>query len=77
MVWETYNVEEFAEQFSVEKEIGRRGELVGDSVEEDFWAVVFVLLVCALFALDSEETEFEHVHAVAEEDCFTACEVLC
>ena len=34
-------VVEFGEKLDVEEEHGRRGEFVGDDVEEDFWAVVF------------------------------------
>lgn len=51
-----YDVVELAQQLSVKEEIGSRRKLVCDSVEEDFWAVVFVLLAGALLALNGEET---------------------
>jgi hypothetical protein len=69
----TYNVIEFAQQLSVQEEISSRGELIGHSIEEDFRAVVFVLLGGALLALDSQKAQFKHVDAVTEEDCFAAC----
>lgn len=72
---EAYNIIEFRQQFSVKEEISGRGEFICYSIQEDFWTVVFVLLVCALLAFDGEETELEDVDAVAEEDCFTACDI--
>jgi hypothetical protein len=69
----TYNVIEFAQQLSVQEEISSRGELIGHSIEEDFRAVVLVLLGGALLALDSQKAQFKHVDAVTEEDCFAAC----
>ena len=72
----TYNVVEFGKQFGVEEEIGGCGELVCDGIEEDFRAVVFVLLVCALLALDGRKAELEDVDTVAEEDCFTAYNIV-
>jgi hypothetical protein len=69
----TYNVIEFAQKLSVQEEISSRGELIGHSIEEDFRAVVLVLLGGALLALDSQKAQFKHVDAVAEEDCFAAC----
>lgn len=50
-----YNIVELAQQLSVKEEISSRGELVCDGVEEDFWAVIFVLLGGALLALDSHK----------------------
>ena len=44
-------VVEFGEQLDVEEEDGGGGEFVGDDVEEDFWAEVFVFLGAALFGL--------------------------
>jgi hypothetical protein len=69
----TYYVVEFREQFSVKEEIGRGGKFISDSIEEDFGAVVFVLLCGALFAFYGEEAQFEDVNAVAKEDCFSSC----
>jgi hypothetical protein len=68
----TYNVIEFAQQLSVQEQISSRGELICHSIEEDFRAVVLVLLGGALLALDGQKAQFEHVDAVAEEDCFAA-----
>lgn len=68
----TYDVVEFTEELCVEEEIGGGGEFVGYGVEEDFGTVVFVLFGGALFGFYGEETEFEDVDAVAEEDGFSA-----
>lgn len=45
---ETHIVVEFREELCVEEEIGGGGQLICDGVEEDFRAVVFILLGCAL-----------------------------
>lgn len=66
-------VVKFGEELGVEEEIGSGGEFVGNSVEEDFGAVVFVLAGCALFGFNGENAQLEHIDAIAEEDCFTAC----
>lgn len=65
-------VVEFGEELDVEKEHGRRGELVGDNVEEDFRAVVFVFLGGALFRAHCKQSHLDEVGAVAEEHAFSA-----
>ena len=65
-------VVEFGEQLDVEEEDGGGGQLVGDDVEEDFRAVVFVFARGALFGLRGEEAHAEDVGAVAKEDGFSA-----
>ena len=65
-------VVEFGEELDVEEEDSGRGELVGNDVEEDLGAVVFVFLGRALLGPDCEEAHFDEVCAVAEEDAFAA-----
>jgi len=64
---------EFGEKFDIEEEDGSRGEFVGDDVEEDLGAVVFVLFGGTLLRADGEEAHFEEIGAVTEEDAIAAC----
>lgn len=64
---------EFGEEFDVEEEDGGGGEFVGDDVEEDLRAVVFVFLGGALLGADGKEAHFEEVGAVTEEDAVATC----
>ncbi len=66
-------VVELGEKLDVEEEDGGGGELVGDDVEEDFGAVVFVFALRALFGFRGQEAHAEDVGAVAEEGGFPAC----
>jgi hypothetical protein len=58
---------EFTQQLRIEEQVRGRGELVSDSVEEDFGAVIFVLLVGTLAGFDGRKTHSDDVGAVAEE----------
>ena len=66
-------VVEFGEEFDVQEEDGSGGEFVGDDVEEDLGAVVFVLFGGTLLRADGEEAHFEEIGAVTEEDAIAAC----
>lgn len=67
---------EFGEEFDVEEEDGSGGELVGDNVEKDLRAVVFVLFGGALLGANGEEPHFDKVSPVTEEDALAACVLL-
>lgn len=69
-------VVEFREELHVEEEDGGGGELVRDHVEEDLWAVVFVLLVGALLGANGHESHLDDIGSVTEEDGFPACVLL-
>lgn len=71
-----YVVVEFGEKFSVEEEVGRCGKLVCNGIEEDFGAVVLVLLVGALLGFHGQETHAQDVSSIAEKNSFAACVAL-
>jgi hypothetical protein len=50
----SHNIEEFGQQFSIEKKVGSCGKLVCHCIQEYFWAMILVLLAGALFGLHSE-----------------------
>ena len=61
----TYAIVEFGKEFGVEEQIGGCGKFVCDGVEEDFGAVVFVLLVGALFRFHGLQPQTDDVRAIA------------
>jgi hypothetical protein len=61
------------EHLYVQKQNRGLGELCGDRVEEDFWAVVLVFEGLAFPGLGGLDAEVDYVGAVAEEDGFSAC----
>ena len=64
---------ELGEELDVEEEDSGSGKLVGDDVEEDFGAVVFVGFGGAGLGAESEEASLEDGGAVAEEDGLSSC----
>jgi len=68
----TYTVIELGKQLSVKEQIRRCREFVGYSIQEDFRAVVFVLLVRALFRLYGNKTHLDDVGSITEKDCLPA-----
>ena len=69
---QTYNVVKLGKQFGVEEQVGGCCKLVRNSVQEHFWAVIFVLLSRTLLRLDGHQTELEHIDTVTEENCLSS-----
>ena len=69
-------VVELGKKFDVEEEHGRRGQFVGDHIEEDLRAVVFVLTGGALSRFDRCQSHLDGFRSIAEKDGFTACKIL-
>jgi hypothetical protein len=69
----TYYVVVLRQQLGIEEEISRRCEFIGHSIEEHLGTVILVLFVRTLLALDSRQTEPQHVDAIAQEHGFTTC----
>jgi len=49
---ETYVIVKFGEKFDVEEEDGSASQLLRDDIKEGLRAIVFIVLVIALLALD-------------------------
>lgn len=64
---------ELGEKLHVEEQNGGEGELVGDDVEKNLWAVVLVRLLGALLRLYGLEAHLKNVGTVTEEYCVFAC----
>ena len=65
---ETYVIIEFGEKFDVEEEDGSAGQLLRDDIKENLGAIVFIVLVVALLALDCYQTHPNEIRSVTEED---------
>jgi len=63
---------ELAEQFGINEEISRSGELICHCVQEDLRTDVFAVLVGASLTLDCEQTHAQDVSAIAKEHGLSA-----
>lgn len=66
-------VVELAKELDVQEQNGGRSKLLGNHIEENFRAVVFVSLGLALLALQGMQPHLEQCSAIPQEDTFACC----